>query len=139
MRLKRILFTAALLAACRNDVTTPVIPLSLSVSAHSVDGAAFPAWIEERPGAGAHLTEYHLTLTSDGRWTADGYRYPDTTAPTTLLELTDNGTYVFDGTSLTLHSNLTHSNWASNIRGDTVIATMWFPIADAAHVVVLWP
>jgi len=139
MKLSWIVLVAALAVSCRSDLTTPTVPLSVNVSAHSVDGAALPAWIEERPGAGAHLTEYHLSLTSDGTWTADGYRYPDNTAPTTLLELTDNGTYEFDGASLTLHSNLTHTNWASTVRGDTITAAVWFPIANASHVVVLWP
>src|SRR3954447_7727019 len=102
MRLKNsllaILFAVAVVA-CRHDITPPAVPLTLDVQLRSVDGAALPVWIEERPGTGAHLTSYYLHLTPDGLWNALGFRYPGSSTPADTSFFQDNGVYTFDGTS----------------------------------------
>jgi hypothetical protein len=134
-----VAFGLVTIVACHRDVTMPEVPLSLDIQAHVVDGAPLPVWIEERPGAGAHLTSYILQMTPDGLWKAEGYRYPGNATLADTSFFRDNGVYSFDGKSLVLHSNSQHTDWLGVALGDTVTVTGTLAIANAPHRIVFWP
>ena len=125
-------------AACDRSSTAPKVPLKLSASARRVDGSALPALIEERSNEASYLTGYTITLTPDGFWRAEGTRSPVGTLPSEAMTFEDNGFYQFDGTTLRLHSNFSHTDWPSSLRGDTLTSTMMLPTADAPHAIVMW-
>ena len=125
-------------AACDWSTSAPKAPLALSVSARSVDGSALPVLLQERAGEASYLTGYTITFTPDGFWRAEGMRSPVGTAPSEATPFEDNGVYQFDGTTLRLHSNFSHTDWPSSLRGDTLTSTIIFPTADAPHAIVMW-
>lgn len=119
-------------------ISAPKAPLALSVSVRTLDGSTLPARIAEQSGAASYLTAYTFTLTPDGFWRGKGTRYPEGVSPSNASEIWDNGTYQFDGTSLVLHSNFSHTDWPSTVRGDTISAMIVLPIGDTPYAVVMW-
>jgi hypothetical protein len=125
-------------AACGRELAAPAVPLALSVTVRSIDGSPLPAGIAERPGAIDFVAQYSFRLERDGSWSSSGVYNPAGAEPTTGTNFWDNGSYRYDGQTLVFHSNFSHTDWPATVRGDTISATILFPIANSTHAVVMW-
>lgn len=130
----------AVLAACSSDnVAAPEAPLDVTIQARSVDGLSLPIVIEEHPGADVQLIAFRVELWPDGLWYGSGSRRPAGEAVGDTSAFNDNGWYRSDGTTVLLHSNFTNTDWPGTVHGDTIIATVSLPIANAKHTIVFAP
>lgn len=129
----------ALTACDRHLAAPPAVPLQADYQARTIDGMPLPVPVEERPGVTSAVTGLTVTLEADGYWYVHGNRRPDGARAAPLGEFWDNGIYRFDGTTLLMHSNLTKGDWRGTVRGDTISVAAMMPVADGAHVIVLWP
>lgn len=128
---------AALTTSSCKQIAAPTVPLTLSDTAIWIDGMPLPAALADGATTTTYVVQFTIDLTADGMWTAGGWRYPEGRARADVSEFRDNGYYTFDGRTLLLHSNFTHTDWPATVGGDTIMVSAVLPFSRARHLIAL--